>query len=77
MDVEKFALENGGSCAADEPFALQVLGDSMEPEFAHGCIIVIDPAGVIQNGSFVMAEVNGEHIFRQLLCRKTASISSR
>jgi len=70
MDVEKFALENGGSCAADEPFALQVLGDSMEPEFAHGCIIVIDPAGVIQNGSFVMAEVNGEHIFRQLLVQE-------
>ena len=70
MDVEKFALEGGGSCAADEPFALQVLGDSMEPEFAHGCIIVIDPAGVIQNGSFVMAEVNGEHIFRQLLVQE-------
>ncbi|MFA7387759.1 MAG: S24 family peptidase [Thiohalobacteraceae bacterium] len=69
MDVQSFAVEAGG-CAADELFALQVLGDSMEPEFENGCIIVIDPAGVIQNGCFVMAEVNGEHIFRQLLVQE-------
>ena len=69
MEVEQFAIEGGG-CASDEPFALQVLGDSMEPEFEHGCIIVIDPAGVIQNGCFVLAEVNGEHIFRQLLVQE-------
>lgn len=69
MDVEKFDIEAGG-CGSDEPFALQVLGDSMEPEFEHGCIIVIDPAGVIQNGSFVLAEINGEYIFRQLLVQE-------
>lgn len=69
MDVQKFELE-GSSCASDEPFALQVLGDSMEPEFEHGCIILVDPGGVIQNGSFVMAEVNSEHIFRQLLVQE-------
>lgn len=69
MDVEQFAIDGGG-CASDEPFALQVLGDSMEPEFEHGCIIVIDPAGVIQNGCFVLAEVHGEHIFRQLLVQE-------
>ncbi len=69
MDIKELVLEGSG-CAADEPFALQVLGDSMEPEFEHGCIIVIDPGGVIQNGSFVMAQVNGEHIFRQLLVQE-------
>lgn len=69
MEVEKFDIEGGG-CASDEPFALQVLGDSMEPEFEHGCIIVIDPAGVIQNGSFVLAEIKGEYIFRQLLIQE-------
>ena len=69
MDVQNFELDAGG-CATDELFALQVLGDSMEPEFENGCIIVIDPAGVIQNGCFVMAEVNGEHIFRQLLVQE-------
>lgn len=69
MDIQKFNADAGG-CASDEPFALQVLGDSMEPEFEHGSIIVIDPAGVIQNGCFVLAEVNGEHIFRQLLVQE-------
>ena len=69
MEVEKFNADAGG-CAADEPFALQVLGDSMEPEFEHGCVIVIDPAGVIQNGSFVLAQIDGEYIFRQLLAQE-------
>jgi DNA polymerase V len=69
MDVQNFDVDAGG-CGTDELFALQVLGDSMEPEFENGCIIVIDPAGVIQNGCFVMAEVNGEHIFRQLLVQE-------
>ena len=30
-------------CSALEPYALRVLGDSMEPEFADGCVIIIDP----------------------------------
>lgn len=69
MEVEKFGVDSGG-CASDEPFALQVLGDSMEPEFEHGCIIVIDPAGVVQNGCYVLAEIKGEYIFRQLLVQE-------
>ncbi len=54
------------SCAASEPFALRVLGDSMLPEFAEGVIIIIDPAGTIRDGCYVMAEVKNEYIFRQL-----------
>lgn len=69
MDIPKIDID-GGACTSDELFALQVLGDSMAPEFDNGCIIVIDPAGVIQNGSFVLAEVSGEHIFRQLLVQE-------
>ena len=33
-----------GSCSSLEPYALRVLGDSMEPEFADGCVIIVDPA---------------------------------
>jgi len=36
-----------GGCGSSEPFALQVTDNSMEPEFKAGCIIIIDPAGVI------------------------------
>jgi DNA polymerase V len=51
----------------NEPFALRVLGDSMEPEFREGHIIIIEPDGVIQNGSFVLAVYQEEYIFRQLV----------
>lgn len=54
------------ACSGAEPFALMVLGDSMAPEFAEGEIIIIEPEGLAQDGSFVLAQVNGEYIFRQL-----------
>jgi SOS-response transcriptional repressor LexA len=56
-----------GSCGGDELFALQVLGDMMEPEFEHGSVIVIDPGGLVQDGSFVIANHEDEYYFRQLV----------
>ena len=50
-----------------EPFALRVIGDSMTPEFADGCIIIIDPEGVVGDGSYVMARHADSYIFRQLV----------
>ena len=53
----------------NEPFALRVIGDSMEPEFKDGHIILIDPDAVVNDGAYVFA-VDGidgdEYIFRQL-----------
>ena len=54
------------TCIEAEPFALRVIDDSMEPEFAPGCIIVVDPTGVARDGAFVLAEVDGEYVFRML-----------
>lgn len=54
------------TCIEAEPFALRVVDDSMEPEFAAGCIIIVDPTGVAKDGAFVLAEVEGEYIFRRL-----------
>ncbi|MBL8488402.1 MAG: S24 family peptidase [Rhodocyclaceae bacterium] len=53
-------------CAAAEPFALMVLGDSMEPEFLEGEIILVEPEGLATDGSYVLAQPDGEWIFRQL-----------
>lgn len=53
-------------CSSAESFALMVLGDSMEPEFIQGDIIVIEPEGLATDGSYVMAWLEGEWIFRQL-----------
>ena len=55
-----------GSCGR-EPFALRVIGDSMAPEFQDGCIIIIDPEGVVSDGSYVLARHNDEYVFRQLV----------
>lgn len=54
------------SCSAKEMFALRALGDSMVPEFEHGTVIIIDPEAVVKDGSYVLAQIDGEYIFRRL-----------
>lgn len=64
------------TCVDAEPYALQVLDESMAPEFWSGCIILIDPTGRATDGSFVLATTHpsnsnadleqGEYVFRQL-----------
>jgi DNA polymerase V len=56
-----------GSCSTLEPYALRVLGDSMEPEFADGCVIIVDPAYVPRDGAYVIVEYAGDLFFRQLV----------
>ena len=53
-------------CSVAESFALMVLGDSMAPEFVEGEIVIIEPEGLAVDGSYVLAFVNEEWIFRQL-----------
>jgi len=61
--------ERLSACSSAEPFALMVLGDSMLPEFAQGEVIVIEPEGLVRDGSYVLAFNDEEYIFRQLLER--------
>lgn len=60
------SLEPGG-CSMHEPYALQVLGDQMEPEFPDKCIVIIEPTNQYRNGCYVFAEVEGVRWFRQYL----------
>ncbi len=55
------------SCSMLEPYALRVVGDSMEPEFADGCVIIVDPGHVPRDGSYVIVEYAGDVFFRQLV----------
>ena len=57
---------NASACDDAEAFALMVLGDSMAPEFNAGEVIIIEPAGLAGDGSYVLAQVDDEWIFRQL-----------
>jgi len=64
------ATQQGGdlsesNCSNTEIVALMVLGDSMAPEFIEGEILVIEMGAPATDGSFVIAWVNEEHIFRQ------------
>ncbi len=60
-------VNEASNCASAEPYALMVLGDSMMPEFEEGEIIVVEPSGLVKDGSFVVAYVNDEYIFRQMV----------
>ena len=59
-------MSNDG-CGALEPYALRVLGDSMEPEFPEGCVIIVDPGYAPHDGAYVVVDYAGDVFFRQLV----------
>ncbi len=59
--------EAESNCSGNELVALMVLGDSMQPEFNEGEILVIEMGRPAADGAFVIAELAKEDfIFRQL-----------
>jgi DNA polymerase V len=54
-----------GGCSAAEPYALRVIGDSMEPEFQDGHIIIVDPGMPLSDGAYVVIDYNGDTTLRQ------------
>ena len=56
-----------GHCSANEAFALRVIGDDMAPEFRDGQIVIVEPAGKLSSGCFVVARLDGGAILRQLV----------
>ncbi|MBS1211934.1 MAG: helix-turn-helix protein [Proteobacteria bacterium] len=50
-------------------FALRVQGDSMEPVFPNGCIIVVDPSVEARQGSYVVVRLDlaEQATFKQLV----------
>ncbi|MEC7885384.1 MAG: S24 family peptidase [Pseudomonadota bacterium] len=68
MEPKKYQeLSNEGeNCAAQEPFALQVLDDSMYPEFEKDCIVIIDPSVNAKNGDYVLYETDKSLILRKI-----------
>ncbi len=62
-------IHNPTACEEKEPFALQVIGESMAPEFSDGAVIIIDPGCTVVNGAYVLAAYREEYHFRQLVQR--------
>ncbi|MBK1649374.1 S24 family peptidase [Rhabdochromatium marinum] len=52
-------------CALQEPFALQVLGPDMEPEFPDRCVVIIEPRSSARDGMYIFAEAEGVRWLRQ------------
>jgi len=49
-------------------YALRVEGDSMEPRFPHGAILIVEPEAEAKSGSFVIMRQNGtDATFKQLV----------
>ena len=61
------AKQMNQDCSYNELYPLQVLDDSMEPEFPEKCIIVVEPSDVCATGAFVVVETQGDRWFRQYL----------
>ena len=52
----------------DHTFALRVRGDSMEPEFPDGVIIIVEPEMHFENGDYVVVRnSHDEATFKQLV----------
>jgi len=60
------------ACAANSPYALQVLGNSMEPEFRDGAVIIVDPSVPLHHGAYVVIDYQEETTFRQFIVREDA-----
>ena len=46
----------GAACVSLEPFALQVLDDTMSPELPSGTILVVDPGEPVKDECMVVIE---------------------
>jgi phage repressor protein C with HTH and peptisase S24 domain len=62
--VSEISADLGG-CSMHEPYALQVLGNEMEPEFPDKCIVIIEPSEFCSDGMYVFVEVEGVRWLRQ------------
>jgi len=61
-DAEQWLDTTAMSC--EHPFALTVHGDSMEPEFVEGDIIIVDPEREAVSGSYIIAKNGAEATFK-------------
>jgi SOS-response transcriptional repressor LexA len=67
VGIDGTAGTDDDACSGAESFALRVIGRSMAPEFVEGDIVIVEPGGLAREGSYVLAQHEGEWIFRQLV----------
>ena len=61
------ALFESACSTNSEPYALQNIGDMMEPEFSENCIIIVDPGMPIHHQAYAIIDYKDELYFRQYI----------
>ncbi len=70
MDLDNPKDLMNSTCSTNsEPYALQNLGNLMEPEFSENCIIIVDPGMKIHHQAYAVVEYQEELYFRQYVER--------
>ncbi len=59
------AIENRSTCSSSALIALQVLDDSMAPEFMPGHIAVVDNSAHLYDGAFVVVQIAEDWLIRR------------
>lgn len=58
---------------AEHSFGIEVSGDSMEPLFRAGDLLVVSPTAKIKKGDRIIVKTNGGEVLAKELSRKTAT----
>ena len=69
-------LTSTSTCSSSSLFALQVLDDSMAPEFTPGHVVVVDSSARLVPGSYVLARVIATESSSSVSSISAAPISS-
>lgn len=59
------AVYAGSTCSSSALIALQILDDSMAPEFTPGQIAVVDNSALLYNGAFVVVQIGEDWMIRR------------
>ena len=72
IDYEEITQE---MAASGEYFALQIKGDSMEPKFSEGDVVIVRKQSVVENGDIAIILVNGNEATVKKFYRKDTGIT--
>jgi len=66
------ALFESACSTNSEPYALQNIGDMMEPEFSENCIIIVDPGMPIHHQAYAIIDYKDDLYFRQYIVKNNS-----
>lgn len=65
IEFSQDGVDAGSTCSSSALIALQILDDSMAPEFTPGQIVVVDNNARLYNGVFVVVQIGEDWLIRR------------